>query len=115
MSEDFVNVAKKIGEEQLESIKGKLGDLWNGFNEQDKDLAVKVAKDSAELQIESMRNPDRDLSAEWRHIDAQIKNLTSANMSSFRVAFWETIGGVVKSGIGGLINAGFKALTGLGG
>lgn len=111
--ESFVDVITDIGKTQLNVITGKLGDIWQDFSDEDKDLAAAITKDAAKLQIDSMKNPDRDLSAEWKHIDAQIKGLTSKYMSKFRVAFWETIGGVVRDGIGGLINSGFKVLTGL--
>ncbi len=113
MSDDILEIITTIGNEQLEVVKGKLGDLWNNFNQNDKDLAVAIAKDSATLQFDAMRNPDTDMSAEWKHIDAQIKNITSSNLSAFRIAFWETVGGVVKSGLGGVVKAGFGGLLGI--
>jgi hypothetical protein len=113
MSKDvsLADALKEVSNNILKQASAGAKDVWDGFSDNDKKLATEITLDAAKLQWKQLSTGKFE-EAEWRHIDAQFKGLTSANVTRFRSAFWETIGNIsntVGSALGGLAR---KFITG---
>lgn len=107
------DLAKDLGGKVLDTVKETYGNAWDTVKDEVKDILKDVAKDAGRLAVKKMQG--EDISAEQKHIDAQLLNLKVAGEILAVRTFWESFGkvmGVIGSSLGLVAKAALSKLTG---
>lgn len=107
------DLAKVLGTQVLDTVKETYGAAWDKVKDEVKDVLADVAKDAGRLAVKKMKGDD--VSAEQKHIEAQLLNLKVAGEILAVRTFWESFGkvmGVIGTSLGVIAKAALSKLTG---
>lgn len=107
------DLAKDLGAKVLDTVKETYGSAWDQVKDEVKDVLKDVAKDAGRLAVKKLKG--EDISAEQKHIDAQLLNLKVAGEILAVRTFWESFGkvmDVIGTSLGVIAKAALSKLTG---
>lgn len=107
------DLAKDLGVKVLDTVKETYGKAWDSVKDEVKDVLKDVTGDAGRLAVKKLKG--EDVSAEQKHIDAQLLNLKVAGEILAVRTFWESFGkvmNVIGASLGLVAKAALSKLTG---